>query len=154
MAILGRTGVVVHDAEAVERLHGAGARVGDDGRVRVPEAMVEWALGVAARSVTLHDRAGEPALHVGGDEAWFGPGSDCLGILDHYREHWYPTLIDRLSRPQWLARGGATLVERAAARVDRLLASHRPAPLHEEGERAIASILERAAAVPRPAPVP
>ena len=36
LSILERTGVVLHDAEAVERLHGAGARVGDDGRVRVP----------------------------------------------------------------------------------------------------------------------
>lgn len=31
LTILERTGVVLHDAEAVERLHGAGARVSDDG---------------------------------------------------------------------------------------------------------------------------
>ena len=36
LAILERTGVRLHDDEAVERLHGAGARVGDDGRVFVP----------------------------------------------------------------------------------------------------------------------
>jgi trimethylamine--corrinoid protein Co-methyltransferase len=73
--------------------------------------------------------------------------------LDHYRGHWYPTLIDRSSRSQWLAKGGRTLLERATARVDALLASHEAPPLPEEAEAAIASILERAAAVPRPAPI-
>ena len=29
--------------------------------------------------------------------------------IDHYRERWYPSLIDRLSHSAWLARGGATL---------------------------------------------
>ena len=83
VGILERTGVLLHDAEAVERLHGAGARVGDDGRVFVPGSLVEWALSVAPRSVTLHDRSGRPALAVEGDNVFFGPGSDCLNVLDH-----------------------------------------------------------------------
>jgi trimethylamine--corrinoid protein Co-methyltransferase len=83
LAILERTGVVLHDAEAVERLHGAGARVGDDGRVHVPAALVDWALSVAPRTVTLHDRSGTPRLVLEGDNAFFGPGSDCLNIIDH-----------------------------------------------------------------------
>lgn len=83
LSILERTGVVLHDAEAVERLAGAGARVGDDGRVRVPGSLVEWALSVAPRSVTLHDRFGAPRLALEGDNVWFGPGSDCLHVVDH-----------------------------------------------------------------------
>ena len=83
VSILERTGVRLHDAEAVERLHGAGARVDTDGRVFVPGALVDWALSVAPRSITLHDRAGEPALALEGDRVWFGPGSDCLNVLDH-----------------------------------------------------------------------
>ncbi len=83
LSILERTGVVLHDAEAVERLHGAGASVGDDGRVRVPGSLVDWALGVAARSVTLHDRSGAPAITLDDDAVFFGPGSDCLSIIDH-----------------------------------------------------------------------
>ncbi len=83
LSILERTGVVLYDAEAVERLRGAGARVGDDGRVRVPGSLVEWALSVAKRSVTLFDRGGAPRLHLEGDNVYFGPGSDCLNILDH-----------------------------------------------------------------------
>jgi trimethylamine--corrinoid protein Co-methyltransferase len=83
LAILERTGVRIHDAGAVERLRGAGARVSDDGRVHVPATLVEWALGVANRSVVLHDRAGEPRLFLEGDNVYFGPGSDCLSIIDH-----------------------------------------------------------------------
>jgi trimethylamine--corrinoid protein Co-methyltransferase len=83
VSILERTGVRLHDPEAVERLHGAGARVGDDGRVFVPGSLVDWALSVAPRSITLHDRSGEPAIALEGDNVWFGPGSDCLNILDH-----------------------------------------------------------------------
>lgn len=40
---------------------------------------------------------------------------------------------------------------RAAARVDRILADHRPPPLPEDVTGAIAGILERAAATPRSA---
>ena len=83
LSILERTGVRLHDEEAVERLHGAGARVGDDGRVFVPGPLVEWALSVAPRSLTLHARGGAPAIALDDDNAWFGPGSDCLRILDH-----------------------------------------------------------------------
>ena len=83
LSILERTGVVLHDAEAVERLAGAGARVTDDGRVHVPGALVEWGLGVAPHTVTLHDRLGAPRLALEGDNVFFGPGSDCLHIVDH-----------------------------------------------------------------------
>ena len=95
LSILERTGVRLHDEEAVERLRGAGARVGDDGRVFVPGSLVEWALSVAPRSVTLHRRGGQPAITLEGDNAWFGPGSDCLNILDHRTgERRRPTLGD------------------------------------------------------------
>jgi trimethylamine:corrinoid methyltransferase-like protein len=53
-----------------------------------------------------------------------------------------------------MSRGGATLGERAAARVDRLLATHLAPPLPEAAEHAISEILQRAAASPRPAPIP
>jgi trimethylamine--corrinoid protein Co-methyltransferase len=74
--------------------------------------------------------------------------------IDHYRDRWYPSLIDRRSHSAWLARGGATLGEGAAAQVDRVLATHQAPPLPEAAEQAISAILQRAAAVPRPAPIP
>lgn len=83
LAILERTGVVLHDAGCVERLRDAGARVGGDGRVRVPADLVDWALSVAPRRLVLHDRRGEPAIVCDGDAVAFGPGSDCLHVIDH-----------------------------------------------------------------------
>ncbi len=83
ISILERTGVVLHDPEAVERLHGAGAQVADDGRVHVPRSLVEWALSVAKRSITLFDRGGMPRIVLEGDNVYFGPGSDCLNAIDH-----------------------------------------------------------------------
>ena len=102
--ILERTGVVLHDAEAVERLHGAGARVSDDGRVHVPESLVDWALSVAPRSVTLHDRSGASRLALEGDNAFFGPGSDCLNIVDHRTGERRPAVLQD-------TRDGLTLVD-------------------------------------------
>jgi trimethylamine---corrinoid protein Co-methyltransferase len=104
LTILERTGVVLHDAEAVERLHGAGARVTDDGRVHVPATLVDWALAVAPRSVTLHDRSGAPRLALEGDNAFFGPGSDCLNIVDHRMGERRPAVLQDI-------RDGLTMVD-------------------------------------------
>jgi len=104
LSILERTGVVLHDAEAVERLHGAGARVGDDGRVHVPASVVDWALSVAPRAVTLHDRSGTPRLALEGDNAFFGPGSDCLNVVDHRTGERRPAVLQD-------TRDGLTMVD-------------------------------------------
>jgi hypothetical protein len=48
--------------------------------------------------------------------------------LAHDRERWYPSPIDRLGRSAWAARRGTTLVQRAAAPVDRIFAEHEPPP--------------------------
>ena len=105
LSILERTGVVLHDAEAVERLHGAGARVGDDGRVHVPAVPRGLgAVGRAQRSVTLHDRSGTPRLALEGDNVFFGPGSDCLNIVDHRTGERRPAVLQD-------TRDGLTLVD-------------------------------------------
>jgi trimethylamine--corrinoid protein Co-methyltransferase len=104
LSILERTGVVLHDAESVERLHGAGARVSDDGRVHVPAPLVDWALSVAPRSVTLHDRSGAPRLALEGDNVFFGPGSDCLNIVDHRTGERRPAVLQD-------TRDGLTMVD-------------------------------------------
>lgn len=88
LAILERTGVVLHDAEAVERLAAAGGRVGDDGRVRIPGDLIEWALAAAPKRLELFDRLGAPAIVCEGDAVAFGPGSDCLHVLDHRTGAW------------------------------------------------------------------
>jgi trimethylamine--corrinoid protein Co-methyltransferase len=81
--ILDRTGVKLHCAEAIELLRGAGASVEDGDCVHVPAALVEAALSTAPKSITMYDRLGSPAMRLEGDRCFYGPGSDCLNIVDH-----------------------------------------------------------------------
>jgi trimethylamine---corrinoid protein Co-methyltransferase len=82
LEILERTGVRMLEPTAVELLRRAGASVDGD-RVRIPARLVEWALTVAPRSLAMYDRLGRPAFTCAGDAVAFGPGSDCLHVLDH-----------------------------------------------------------------------
>ncbi len=82
LEILERTGVEVPVPEALALLREAGAAV-DGSRVRLPERLVAWALEAAPKEITLHDRAGTPAIRLSGRRHFFGTGSDCLNVLDH-----------------------------------------------------------------------
>jgi trimethylamine--corrinoid protein Co-methyltransferase len=68
---------------AIDLLKKAGASVSEGNRVRIPPALVEKAFETVPKEVTLFNRHGEPALSIGGYHTFFGPGSDCLNILDH-----------------------------------------------------------------------
>src|SRR3989337_1115332 len=82
--LLERVGVFVENAEAVNLLRQAGARVDDiAGRVYIPGLMVARALETAPRSIELFDAAGEGPYHIGGDVVHFDPGSAALRIFDH-----------------------------------------------------------------------
>jgi len=81
--ILEHTGARLPLESAVVSLRDAGALVSDGDRVRIPRALVEWALERAPGCVTLFDRRGEPTLVLDGTSTYYGPGSDCLSILDH-----------------------------------------------------------------------
>jgi trimethylamine--corrinoid protein Co-methyltransferase len=95
LAILERTGARLLEPEAVELLRAAGASVEGADRVRIPRELVARALETAPRSIVLHDRSGEEAIHLGGAATYFGTGSDCLNIVDHQTgERRHPTLAD------------------------------------------------------------
>jgi len=81
--ILETTGVTVHHAGALELLGRAGATVSGDNRVRIPTALVEWAVRQAPSRVTLYNRRGEPAMYCEGYNVYYGVGSDCPNLLDH-----------------------------------------------------------------------
>jgi trimethylamine--corrinoid protein Co-methyltransferase len=83
LAILERTGARLEDAASVDLLRAAGARVDEGDRVRIPASLVEWALSTVPKEVTLFDRRGRPAIRLAGSVAFFGPGSDCLNVIDH-----------------------------------------------------------------------
>ena len=74
-------GVRVGSAPVVELLRAAGVEV-TDGVARLPEALVRTCLASAPRSFYLYNRRGEKAVHYGGDDVQFDPGSCCVQMLD------------------------------------------------------------------------
>jgi len=83
LEILSRTGVALHDQEAIDLLKKAGAFVSDGNRVRIPAGLVEKAFSTVPKRVTLYDRYGKPACLLEGYHVYYGTGSDCLNIIDH-----------------------------------------------------------------------
>ena len=82
LEILERTGVRLHLPEAVDLLRKAGAQVLDDGWVRIPPQLVEWAISVAPKSITWADRNGTPVMALEGRNVYYGCGSDCPNVID------------------------------------------------------------------------
>ena len=76
-----------------------------------------------------------------------GPGGhflDTSQTLSHFRDFWYPGLLDRSTRPTWLARGATTLGERLNTKVKKILAEHQPKPLEPDKKQKIQEILAQA----------
>ena len=69
-------------SSGVEILTGAGAILGDDGRIRFPRALVEDMLAVAARNITLHARDARNDLHLSGTNVHFGTAGAAVHIVD------------------------------------------------------------------------
>jgi trimethylamine--corrinoid protein Co-methyltransferase len=78
--LLMNPGVRVGSA-VVELLRSAGVDV-DDGVARIPESLVGQCLASAPRDFYLYNRQGEKAVHYGGDDVHFDPGSCCVQMLD------------------------------------------------------------------------
>ena len=83
LEILMRTGVRLFYPPAVELLRKAGAFVSEGNRVRIPAGLVEKAFTTVPKRVTLYDRQGKPAVFAEESRCYYGPGSDCLHIIDH-----------------------------------------------------------------------
>lgn len=76
-----------------------------------------------------------------------GPHGEFLGTehtARHYKEDWYPRLLDRSDFDTWKAAGGKTLRQRARERVEEILSSHRPEPLPKDVQAKIDAIVEGA----------
>ncbi|MGD9100163.1 MAG: trimethylamine methyltransferase family protein [Anaerolineae bacterium] len=76
-----------------------------------------------------------------------GPGGHFLDTdqtLSRFRDFWYPGLLDRSIRSQWLVDGATTLGQRLSARVQEIIAEHQPKPLEPERKRQVQEILAQA----------
>lgn len=79
--LLAETGIRVETPGVVEMLRGAGAKA-DNGMAQIPRPVAEALLASAPKEFFLYDRAGGAAVHYGGDDVHFDPGSSCLNVLD------------------------------------------------------------------------
>jgi trimethylamine--corrinoid protein Co-methyltransferase len=84
MRILRQTGVRVYSDEATALLADAGAHVGAGGLVRIPAHLIDWAVRSSPSSITIYDRNGAEAMHVGRRRTYFGTGSDTPNVIDPY----------------------------------------------------------------------
>lgn len=81
-ALLAQLGVEVHNPPLVSLLADHGARLGADGRIRLPENLVERCLASVPRAFRLYDVLGNLTHEFTGENVYFTPGSAAIHILD------------------------------------------------------------------------
>lgn len=91
--VLAQVGVHVYSQEAASLLMDAGARRDSEGRIKVPEHLVEWAVRTAPSNVTIFDRDGSPAMQLGRHRTYFGTGSDTPNTIDPYTRERRPAVL-------------------------------------------------------------
>ena len=95
--LIATLGAKVASPEARDLLASAGAQV-ENGIARFPKALVQRALESAPKEFFLYNRSGQRAVHYGGDDVHFDPGSSCLNILDSQTQQPRPALSADLVR--------------------------------------------------------
>ena len=73
-----------------------------------------------------------------------GQFTDSDHTLAHFRDRWYPTLIERSNYDGWKNKGGRDLGQRATERVEQILAEHKPEPLPADIQKHLREIVQRA----------
>ncbi len=77
-----------------------------------------------------------------------GPGGHFLDTeqtLKHFRDFWFPGLLDRKIRGRWLDAGATTLGQRLNTRVKEITKGHQPKPLEPDKKKQVQKILAQAA---------
>lgn len=85
----------------VEIMTGAGAILGEDGRLRFPRALVEDMLAIAARDITLYARDPKQDLELSGTRVYYGTAGAAVHVVDvEKREYRESTAKDLLNAAQ------------------------------------------------------
>ena len=83
LEILERTGVLVREEKALKLLDQAGAIVDHEKNlVKIPAYLIEEAVAKTPKSFIWHARNPKKSIRIGGEPTKFGPGSDCVNIID------------------------------------------------------------------------
>ncbi len=72
--------------------------------------------------------------------------NDFLGLdhtHNHFKEDWYPTLLDRQDHAGWYADGSLSLRQRAQKEAQKIIAEHQPEPLPEDVSKKIQEVIDR-----------
>lgn len=98
LQLLEEVGLADAPPSGVEYLVGAGATLGDDGRIRIPREVVDAALKTANRSVTLPSRDGKMDLDLSGSRVHYGTAGAAVNMVDvdgrNYRDSTLQDLHD------------------------------------------------------------
>jgi len=82
LEILEKIGFQMEHPDALEMLVGAGCKVLNDGRVRLPAYLVEEALRSAPRQIALYDQKGNKTMPLVDNNPFYGTGSDATFTID------------------------------------------------------------------------
>ncbi|MCP4451939.1 MAG: hypothetical protein GY809_10785, partial [Planctomycetes bacterium] len=91
LSILREAGVIVHDPGARGVFEEAIGKHHEDGRVRLPEDLVQWAITTAPSDIQIYDRLGAPCFELkgnGSQDTVFGIG--CTNL--HYENPFDSTI--------------------------------------------------------------
>jgi trimethylamine--corrinoid protein Co-methyltransferase len=96
LRILEDTGLSGAPAETVRRVTTAGGALGEDGRLRFPESLVNQALAGMKRDFTLHGQAPEHCMTLSGPRVHMGSGGAAPTILDLDSRRYRPSTLSDL----------------------------------------------------------
>ncbi|MEH0018564.1 MAG: trimethylamine methyltransferase family protein [Desulfobacter sp.] len=82
LSILDTTGLRMEHEGVLEMLLDHGCSLGSDGRVFMPETLVEDAILSAPKRIDIFDQAGDLAMPLEGESFFFGTGSDTIFTRD------------------------------------------------------------------------
>ena len=86
LRVLSETGIHLPHAEARKLIKAAGAKEDKDGRILLPEAMVEDAIARAPSSVPWYNQTQDKEFPLEINRVYFGAGSDSLYVMDRETE--------------------------------------------------------------------
>jgi trimethylamine--corrinoid protein Co-methyltransferase len=129
-------GQIVHDVGYLES-----GLCGSLAQLVICDEILDW-IEHAFQEVEVNDETLAVDLidQVGPD----GQFLDSDHTLHHFRDRWYPRLLERDNYDCWQKKGSKSLAERAAERVNEILEEHRPDPLSADVVQAIDAIVRRA----------
>ncbi|MEO1275146.1 MAG: trimethylamine methyltransferase family protein, partial [Pseudomonadota bacterium] len=96
LAALAEIGFRRAPPSGVAILTGAGAELGEDGRIRFPRALVEDTLAVACRELTLFGRDPAHDLHLAPNRVHYGTAGAAVSMVDPHAETYRDSLTQDL----------------------------------------------------------